>query len=136
MADLRARTSGFESKSIGSGRGGGMAAAAAVGGWEVWVRMGRSAAKGAGGSGRRAGGRVGVMGLMGGRAGDDEREERGGVCAGRFVAPAAEVVAPAAAAAADVAGAGASDVRGETDPVDIVRPGMVDEAGGSQRVVF
>lgn len=103
--------------------------AVAADGWEEWVRTGRSAAKGAGGSGRRVGGRVGVMGLMGGRAGDEEREDRGGVCCacGGFVPPAEEAVAAVGPAAADVDGAvaGAFDVRGEIASVCIVRPGMV-----------
>jgi hypothetical protein len=66
MADLRAMTSGLESKSIGSGGGAGMAIWS---GWEcVYVcRCG-------GPSLRRVGPSGGVMGDMGGGTGEEDRD--------------------------------------------------------------
>lgn len=122
-----------------------MAEAKALGGCVECIRTGRSAAKGAAGSASRVGGRVGVMGLMGGRAGDAEREQRGGVCDGGCDAPAAALeeeegaaaaagaVVPLAAADVDDAGAGAFDVRGEMESVCIVRPGIMGEAASGSR---
>jgi hypothetical protein len=81
IADLRARTSGFESKSIGSGRGGTMLVCVV---WLVCEKLGRFWEKGsaakedeAGGSGRLSGFSGGVIGLYGGRVGDEDRDAEG-----------------------------------------------------------
>ncbi|KAK5636874.1 hypothetical protein RRF57_012586 [Xylaria bambusicola] len=69
MADFSASTSGFESKSIGSGAGAGAAVASRC---ELWVCVGRS--------GNVAAFKGGVIGLYVGRTGDEEREEVRGCC--------------------------------------------------------
>lgn len=78
MADLRAITSGFESKSMGSGGGGGMPICCE--GCDEWVNVclaGGRVPAGGWASESLAGARGGVIGDMGGGTGDVDRDRVG-----------------------------------------------------------